>query len=155
MANEQASAVHSRTTRIVGSGITHDALFDAAKARGEVTGEVGGPEYMIWRLKQMLAPTGKNRGPHARLQMNDDGQVYFLQAGEDGPIKIGTTKNLRRRLNKLQQGHPEKLIVRALRKGGRKTERGYHDRYAEFQIRGEWFSPSPAILNEIERLTNG
>jgi hypothetical protein len=38
------------------------------------------------------------------------GVVYFVQAGDGGPIKIGpTTNDIRERVKRLQTGNPENL----------------------------------------------
>lgn len=91
--------------------------------------------------------------PSLRLSQRDNGFVYFIRAGEQGPIKIGTALDVPRRLKKLQQAHSEKLTILAARKGGRVTERKYHERFAALRIRGEWFEPSEAILTEVARLS--
>ncbi|MCW1431424.1 GIY-YIG nuclease family protein [Novosphingobium sp. JCM 18896] len=120
------------------------ANFRASADHARTTGE----EALAHALALLAQPTPAKR----RLPLPDDGLVYFIQAGENGPIKIGTTTNLRMRVKKLQQAQAEKLAVRALRKGGVATERKYHARFKAHHKRGEWFNPAPEILAEIERL---
>ena len=38
-------------------------------------------------------------------------KVYFIQAGENGPVKIGKAKNVERRLSNLQIGNHVQLKV--------------------------------------------
>ena len=74
--------------------------------------------------------------------------VYFLQA-EDGPIKIGFTNDLRRRLGQLQHVNHHKLRLRAVLPGDRVIEAMYHMQFIGLRLRGEWFRPDPMILNAI------
>jgi hypothetical protein len=77
--------------------------------------------------------------------------VYFIQAGYDGPIKIGTAKNVEARKAELQTGNPRKLHVLGKRAGGRDVERELHDRFRAYRIRGEWFHPAPPVVQAAKR----
>lgn len=66
--------------------------------------------------------------------------TYFIQQGDDGPVKIGIANNPAQRLERLQCGNPEPLYGRVLIPGNH--ERELHKRYAEKKIRGEWFDAS-------------
>jgi hypothetical protein len=101
----------------------------------------------VRRMFARIVPT-----PEERLTQKDKGWVYFVQAGEGGPIKIGTALDVPRRLKKLQQAQSAKLVLLAVRRGGLKTERGYHRRFADHRIRGEWFHPAPVILAVVDCL---
>lgn len=72
--------------------------------------------------------------------------VYFLQAGDDGPVKIGFTKNLGTRIEDLQCGRSERLRLIGHRPGGRQEEKALHLRLAAHRLRGEWFKPSAEVL---------
>lgn len=76
--------------------------------------------------------------------------VYFIQLGEGGPIKIGFTTNLDKRIKALQTASPDNLILLAAVEGSERTERGLHARFGEHRQRGEWFAPAPEILEYIE-----
>lgn len=77
--------------------------------------------------------------------------VYFIRSPQ--AIKIGISKNPARRLSVLQTSHPDRLDLVATCEGGRELERDYHLRFAAHRHgKGEWFSPHPDILAEIERL---
>jgi hypothetical protein len=67
------------------------------------------------------------------------GFVYFLQAGEAGPIKIGWALDPLARLNELQVGCPEplRLLMTLTDEGG--LEAQLHRRFARLRLRGEWF----------------
>lgn len=77
--------------------------------------------------------------------------VYFIQAGDSGPIKIGSSNSPTTRLSELQIGSA--LDLRLLRQlpGTADDERALHARFAAHRIRGEWFEPSPEVLEEVSR----
>jgi len=74
--------------------------------------------------------------------------VYFVQARNiDGPIKIGVSRNVFRRLFALQISHYECLYLIGAIPGGDKTlEAQLQDRFWKFHIRGEWFRSSPELI---------
>lgn len=76
--------------------------------------------------------------------------IYFIRAGEDGPIKIGKANNPTRRIFNLQIGHPEKLHLLAVIDGSDSAESDLHAKFSSSWLRGEWFNPSPEILSLIE-----
>src|SRR5687767_5558675 len=79
------------------------------------------------------------------------GLVYFLQAGEGGPIKIGwakTDKTLKSRLSSHQCGNPVDLELIATVEGDRFLEGAFHRVCAASRTRerGEWFHATPLVL---------
>lgn len=81
----------------------------------------------------------------------DNAKVYFIQT-LNGEIKIGMAQDVAKRLAGLQTAHPVKLTLLAVAEGGSEQEKAYHRQFAEHRLHGEWFSPHPDILAEIERL---
>lgn len=77
--------------------------------------------------------------------------VYFIQSGA-GEIKIGKAIDVRKRLSGLQTSHPHPLTVLAVTTGGKPVELGYHARFAQHRLHGEWFAPHADILAEVDRL---
>lgn len=78
--------------------------------------------------------------------------IYFIQAGEDGPIKIGRADNVARRLESLQTANHEQLrLLAAIRTTGI-GEGWFHDRYRDAHIHGEWFRPVPKLLRMVRVL---
>jgi hypothetical protein len=71
--------------------------------------------------------------------------VYFIRAGDQGPVKIGYGRNVYRRRDMLQGGCPDPLIILGVMAGGLKEERALHHRFAHLQTRGEWFTWSEEI----------
>ncbi len=77
--------------------------------------------------------------------------VYFIQAGEKGPVKIGYGANPEERLRQLQTGNPENLYLRKVLNGfGFIEEAQLHRLLENFRIRNEWFSP--AVLETVDDL---
>lgn len=77
--------------------------------------------------------------------------VYFIRAGA-GPIKIGFTTDIKRRLPGLQTSTPKRLRVLAVMPGRIGLERAMHQRFQEHRIAGEWFRPAPELLAFIKGL---
>lgn len=75
--------------------------------------------------------------------------VYFIQAGERGPIKIGFSKDTDKRLAGLQAGHHECLRVLRTVEGGAGVEKWLHRRFAHGWLRGEWFIFDDAMLEIV------
>lgn len=72
--------------------------------------------------------------------------VYFIQAGEDGPVKIGVAAEPFKRLAELQTGNPARLRVVAIIEGDTGIEKALHERFAEHRLEGEWFKPTHVLL---------
>lgn len=75
--------------------------------------------------------------------------VYFIQQGDDGPIKIGRTKNARERRHALQLATHAQLRILATLRAPHWAEGSLHGFYSEERIRGEWYRPSPRPLGYI------
>ena len=75
--------------------------------------------------------------------------VYLIRAGESGPVKIGWSADVVGRLVKMQADNHERLRVLRLFEGGETEERGLHERFADLHIRGEWFSYSRGMLDDL------
>lgn len=73
--------------------------------------------------------------------------IYFAQAGEFGPIKVGitTAARLQRRIEELQNGCPWRVILRRAIPGSRGLERLLHRVLRPLKMNGEWFYPDPLL----------
>ncbi|WP_298800026.1 GIY-YIG nuclease family protein [uncultured Devosia sp.] len=80
-----------------------------------------------------------------------DRKVYFIQSGQNGPIKIGVAKDVRKRLWQLQTSSHEPLTLLGTCDGDEALEAEFHLQFSQFHIRGEWFAPDPLLLEEGER----
>lgn len=76
--------------------------------------------------------------------------VYFAQAEPSGPIKIGFTSNVARRLHELGKGRRHLKFVALLELAGDKRLEGeLHARFAAHRISREWFRPASELLEFI------
>lgn len=111
-----------------------------------------GRDYRVrWEVAhshEVTAALGRSASVAASLAYQ---HVYFI-AADHGPIKIGRAIRPESRLADLQCGYPYRLKVLATIRGGNGLERGYHERFAEHRLEGEWFDRHPEILAEIDRL---
>ncbi|MBS7545089.1 GIY-YIG nuclease family protein [Ancylobacter oerskovii] len=77
------------------------------------------------------------------------GEVYFVQA-EKGPVKIGFSTDVPRRIGQLQSGMREIMTLLAVMPGDRRTEYFFHQKLRAFRITGEWFHPSSDVLKAAQ-----
>lgn len=77
--------------------------------------------------------------------------VYFIQAENGGPIKIGSAQNVKTRIDSIQTAHPYRLVVRKVLIGaGKSTEMELHKRFSSSRLIGEWFD----VTQELEDFIN-
>jgi len=77
--------------------------------------------------------------------------IYFIQAGESGPIKIGYTKgSIEKRIAQMQTGCHEELKCRYKMDGDRETEKNIHKYIEPFRVRGEWFGTPDIIIQTLK-----
>lgn len=75
--------------------------------------------------------------------------VYFIQRGDGGPIKIGTTTGLEERLRSLKTAVPNLVVLRVIEGADRSLEKRLHRQFEAERVDGEWFRPSPGLLDWI------
>ena len=78
--------------------------------------------------------------------------IYFIQAGEGGPVKIGHGEDPEARRKALQTGNPAELRIIGTHPGGAREEEMVHAALAEWRIRGEWFEPDEVVLSAAKHL---
>ena len=66
--------------------------------------------------------------------------IYFIQAGDDGPVKIGFATDVRARIKVIQTNSPEKLSLIRQIDGDVPVERWFHKQFNDRRLNGEWFS---------------
>lgn len=71
---------------------------------------------------------------------NAEPVVYFVQAENGGPVKIGVAKDPARRMAELQAMSPYTLRILATVEGGFRREKELHAQFADWRLHGEWFS---------------
>ncbi len=77
--------------------------------------------------------------------------VYFLQVGDKGPIKIGFSTCIEKRIKILQTASTQKLKLLCAVEGDRSIERMFHHRFRKTRILGEWFSPHAVLIYLAEQ----
>ncbi len=84
------------------------------------------------------------------------GTIYFLRR-PDGAIKIGFTgaATARSRVRAAQTYHDVELEVLAEGPGSEATDRALRARFAPWQLRGEWFAPTPELMELVHALHDG
>lgn len=85
------------------------------------------------------------------------GLIYFAAIGLNGPVKIGfTSKAVADRIADIQGACPWKIEIIGSISGTRIDEAAIHSLLRSHRMQGEWFSRSPQVCAEIDRiLTSG
>jgi len=77
--------------------------------------------------------------------------IYFIQSKEFGAIKIGyTSGSVSKRIEDLQVGNPDQLLLVGTIPGGFADEKKVHYRFKDSRIRGEWFKDTHVLRNFIK-----
>lgn len=78
--------------------------------------------------------------------------IYFIRDTASGDIKIGFSGNPSRRLAILQTGHANHLELLGVISGSLTEEQALHERFANSHKRGEWFRPTPDLVDFVAAL---
>lgn len=81
--------------------------------------------------------------------------VYFVRLAPEGPVKIGQTSDLARRIATLQTTTAEELVVLRTIAGGVHSERWLHQHFTSQHIAREWFHFCPNMLTVIPPIKEG
>ncbi len=76
--------------------------------------------------------------------------TYFIQDGDYGPIKIGISGDVDKRLRCIQSCNPRQVRLLCAINGD--MEMKLHAKFAAFRISGEWFKPVPVLVDFISQL---
>lgn len=114
------------------------SLDEARQARATLQAAAG----VHWESRRRgRAQEVVNRTPTAQAS------IYFIQAGDGGPVKIGyTMADPTLRVKVMGTHNHEELTLLGSFPAPRSTETSLHRRFAEHRIRGEWFRPHPDLL---------
>lgn len=82
------------------------------------------------------------------LESGSDTFVYFIQFGT--AVKIGFSKDVRRRAADLQTAQAYIAWIRYVIRGGAKMEWYFHNRFKKWKIRGELFEFSQEIQDFLK-----
>jgi len=111
----------------------------------------------VWHTMDVLKTCRvyKKECSHWFERKKSDGgkDVYFVQCGDDGPIKIGMASNIKSRINDIQSMCPYQLsVIGSIPNGGKVTERLLHEKFSSLRIHGEWFSPGSELISFVSEL---
>lgn len=83
--------------------------------------------------------------------INEAGYVYFLQSLSSGLIKIGFSAShwIEDRIKSLRFSNGDETELLKKTPGTMQRERKIHKKFAAYRKHGEWFEPSPELLNYI------
>ena len=80
--------------------------------------------------------------------------VYAIRAHGLPFVKIGYSKNARKRLNEIQTGCPARVFLHAYLPGATEAdEKALHRKLRPWQTSGEWFAWEDPVREEIHRFT--
>lgn len=114
------------------------------------------PSWVRGRVKKVEPVTYmRELPPELRDPEEVWGSVYFVSAGEGGPIKIGWSQDVSRRIEELQTANAHKLVLLATLKGTMADEARCHDLFRQHRMQSEWFEHAQAILDFIEQYDGG
>jgi len=106
---------------------------------------------MLASIRSYPVPT---KPRHSTIQIVPE-YIYFLQSKTGGPIKIGRSCQLRRRLSTLQISSSEELVlILTLKTTVGLTEKDVHKMFKNDHIRGEWFEASEDLVRWISDRLN-
>lgn len=78
---------------------------------------------------------------------NGDIWLYFIQQKSGGPVNIGGTKNVKRRLSDLQAACPDELRLMACVRARPSMEMDLHALLESIRIRAKWFETTELTQN--------
>jgi hypothetical protein len=105
-------------------------------------------ENIRW-IARAIEDQKAERKEHNEAAKNDDGFIYFMEAGDF--IKIGYTRSPAARGIKMSTDNPFPLRLLHIEDGTFKRETLYHRHFAAIRVRGEWFHKTPELLTFIEQ----
>lgn len=105
------------------------------------------PKYVITILEKTLPPL-KEEGYEDKFSSKPC--VYFIQSMDTERIKIGFTRNLKKRMSKMQTDSSEQLKILFAFDPLPIEEKALHTAFASHRVHGEWFTPDSELLEFIE-----
>lgn len=80
--------------------------------------------------------------------------IYFIQATDGGPVKIGHSVDVPRRVSQLQSHYGRRFVILATMRGGKAREGQIHQRFAHLRfgrlrtrgVQPEQFRPAPDLM---------
>lgn len=92
---------------------------------------------------------GKTKGREKYKEtMTKSGKIYFVALKNTNYMKIGFSRNLKSRLQGLQNGLPEDIVVVCEFEGNMLFEKLLHKQFKKYCTRGEWYVDSDGVINQ-------
>lgn len=110
------------------------------------------------RAETTLAPNSSRRNP----RKGGNAFLYVVASIKDdawgGPVKVGTTGNLKSRLRSIQTGSYTRLGYyrvwdAKIQEVAKYVERAFHKLYDKERLYGEWFAIDPELCGQYAELT--
>ena len=106
---------------------------------------------MAQRLRRELAADSKV----ASIKEKDaKGFIYFIQAVNGGPVKIGFSICPEKRISELQTANPYKLELIGKITGNINAEKKLQKHLIHAKTYGEWFEPDEIVIDAIKQCIN-
>lgn len=91
--------------------------------------------------------------PEEWIEEEGGDNIYFVQAFSGGPIKIGRTSNVKKRLQTLQVSCPIALrLLHVIPGVDASLEQKLHKRFGAYRLHGEWFDNTSELMGYIRHL---
>ena len=91
---------------------------------------------------------------HLIMKTTDKPHVYFIQRRDTLDIKIGCSNDPYKRLQELSKKEPFTTlsILYVIPYGGYELEKELHERFSQYNKRGEWFKPHADLTSYLDTL---
>jgi hypothetical protein len=136
----------TRSARKTGWDLYHEPRI-RARIEELLQGRAGEWATMLETQREQL----REHKPRQRRRTGDR-QVYVIQDGKTGSVKIGCSRDPSMRLAELQRSTPNRLTLLVAVPGTMRQERALHRRFKTAQLAGEWFTATREILDWIEQV---
>jgi len=77
-------------------------------------------------------------------------QIYFIQSGDEGPIKIGIATDVKQRMKTIDITSPNSLRLLGIMDGDLADEKRLHKKFRCDKVRGEWFKPTERLMRFVQ-----
>lgn len=120
----------------------------------------GDPRWKIYHEKQKQQAEAEKKQKELKSKILKEsgawghisGHVYFIQGESGGPVKIGYTTDIKRRLKELQSGSIDILQILLVVPGNKVYEQYLHSKFENYRLKGEWYKPDPKIFEYMDKL---
>jgi len=75
--------------------------------------------------------------------------VYFIADTTNDVVKIGYSKDIKKRLKQLQTSNGNVLVLLGYMNGNEAEEKYTHQLFSEYKLQGEWFHLNEIVIDYI------